>query len=106
MAADPPSTPFTLLEYEYCASGDELKRVRQPYLEGHLQALEAESAAGRLYLYGPLGDPISGGFLVWRETSEEQVRAFMASDPFMAAGLVVKWSIRPYFVVGGAGAPK
>ncbi|EFN56688.1 hypothetical protein CHLNCDRAFT_144589 [Chlorella variabilis] len=126
--SDLASTTFTLLEYEYVWSGDELVQKREPWMAEHLRVLREavshgggggcvrlragvwrrwmgrfQAASGKLWMFGPVNEPISGGLLVWKETSEEDIRAFMQTDPFYTQGVVKSWTLRPYYVVGGAG---
>lgn len=50
-----------------------------------------QAASGKLWLFGPMGDPKRGGLLVWRGASEGEVKAFLQTDPFVTEGLVTKW---------------
>ena len=54
-------------------------------------ACALQAASGKLWMFGPVNEPISGGLLVWKETSEEDIRAFMQTDPFYTQGVVKSW---------------
>ena len=65
-----------LLLYEYVA--DMLER-RGPYRQEHLARIRAERDAGRIVMAGALGDPPSGGAIVFRGVEPEQIEQRLAS---------------------------
>lgn len=85
---------LALLTYDYV---DDVLERRAPHREAHLAAIAEASAAGDLRIAGAAGDPPSTGLLAF--TSDAAAEAFLARDPYVAAGLVVSHSIRPWNVV-------
>ena len=85
-----------ILFYDYVE--DVLER-RGPYREAHLAAVGAEREAGRVVMAGALGDPPHGAAIVFRDVDPEQIEAFVASDPYVKAGLVSNWRVERWNVV-------
>lgn len=83
-----------LLTYEYVP--DILER-RTPHREGHLAVIAKFNEAGRILHGGAVGDPVHGGLFVVRDAAD--AAAFMAEDPYVAAGLVVSHRVEPWTVV-------
>ena len=75
---------------------------RAPVREAHLQILRDANASGLLVLSGPLGDPVDGALLIFRAASAAVVENFARADPYVAAGLVTAWRVRPWNIVVGA----
>lgn len=75
-----------LLLYEYVV--DMLER-RGPHRSAHLERIRAEQEAGRVVMAGALGDPPTGGAIVFRGVERAHVEAFAESDPYTRAGLIV-----------------
>lgn len=92
---------YYLLFYDYVP--DILER-RGPHRPGHLELAEAERAGGTLLMAGAYGDPVKGAVFAWRCDDPSPVEAFVASDPYVANGLVTGWRIEPWTVVIGAPA--
>jgi len=85
-----------LLLYEYVS--DVVDR-RGPYREAHLARIRAERDAGRIVMAGALGDPPTGGAIVFRGVGPEHIEAFAHADPYVEAGLVTHWRVHPWSVV-------
>jgi uncharacterized protein YciI len=83
-----------ILRYDYVP---DIVERRAPHRAGHLELIKELHDAGRLVLAGAVGDPPSGGLLVFRDADE--ARAFVDRDPYVAAGLVTDWSVEPWTVV-------
>jgi uncharacterized protein YciI len=57
---------------------------------------------GELLLGGALGDPPDRALLVFRARDRAVVEDFARSDPYVVAGLVTRWQVRPWAVaIGG-----
>lgn len=84
-----------LLTYEYVEG---MAERRTPHREAHLAAIERSRAAGDLVIGGAVGDPPATGLLAFRG-GPEVAEAFADDDPYVAAGLVVSRTIRPFTVV-------
>ncbi len=85
-----------LLLYEYVE--DVLER-RGPYREAHLARIRAERDAGHIAMAGALGDPPTGGAIVFHDVEREQIEAFVHADPYVEAGLVTTWRVQRWNVV-------
>lgn len=75
---------------------------RAPFREAHLTLLRGANARGMLLFAGPLGDPPDGALLVFRAESAEPVETLAQADPYVTAGLVTAWRVRPWNIVVGA----
>ncbi len=86
------------LTYTYVAG---MLELRQPYREEHLGHVERFSAERGLVIAGATGDPPTGALFVFEddEDAAAEAEAFVAGDPYVAAGLVVESSIEPWAVV-------
>ncbi len=85
---------LTVLLYDYVP---DMAERRTPHREEHLDLLGALRDAGDVRLGGALGDPPSGGLIVF--TSSDAAEAFVEADPYVAAGLVTAHRILPWTVV-------
>ena len=85
---------LALLTYDYVA--DVLER-RAPHREGFRAAIAEAYAAGDLRIAGVVGDPPHGGLFAF--TNRAAAEAFLARDPYVAAGLVTSHRIEPWNVV-------
>lgn len=85
-----------LLLYTYV--GDILER-RGPYRESHLERIRAEKDAGRVIMAGALGNPPNGGAIVFRGVTLQHIEQFVATDPYVVAGLVTAQRIEPWSLV-------
>ncbi len=83
-----------VLIYSYVS--DMLER-RAPHREEHLAKIASAKGDGRIVMAGPIGDPPTGGLLVFnaRDAAEEFARA----DPYVEAGLVTEWRVEPWTLV-------
>jgi len=81
---------------------------RAPFREAHLQLLREALERDLLLMSGPLGDPPDGALLIFRAESAAPVEALAQADPYVTAGLVTAWRVRPWNIVVGAApaAPK
>jgi uncharacterized protein YciI len=85
-----------LLLYEYVP--DILER-RGPLREQHLALIQRWHEAGEIELAGGLGDPPTGGAMIFRVADSARIEEFIAEDPYVSAGLVTRWSARPWTIV-------
>lgn len=83
-----------LLSYDYVS---DILEKRGPHREGHLAVIARFHAEGKMAMGGAVGDPVSGGLFVLRTAADAD--AFMAEDPYVAAGLVVAHRVEPWLVV-------
>ena len=87
-----------LLSYDYVA---DIATRRAPYREAHLRLVRDLHDQGVLLMAGAVGDPIEGALLVFTAEDQAVVEDFVARDPYVEAGLVTAWQIRPWNVVVG-----
>lgn len=85
-----------LLLYQYV---DDMADRRSPYREAHLERIRAEQSAGRVTLAGALGNPPSGGAIVFKGVGRDHVEQFVAADPYVTAELVTAWRVEPWNLV-------
>lgn len=90
-----------LLIYEL--SADYLAR-RPEFRARHLALAWAAVERGELLLGGALAEPADRALLLFEGENPAAAEAFAAADPYVANGLVERWSVRPWTTVVGAGA--
>lgn len=90
----PDSKPRYLLLYDYVE--DVLER-RAPYREAHLGEIRAGLDDGRILMAGPLGDPPTGGAIVFADP--DAAEAFVRADPYVTGGVVTRWRIERWTLV-------
>ena len=83
-----------LLVYEYVP---DIAERRAPHREGHLELIRRYQGEDRLVIAGAVGVPVHGGLLAFRDAAD--AAAFVAEDPYGAAGLVVSSRVEPWAVV-------
>jgi len=74
---------------------------RAPYRAEHLGHANAAHEGGGLVMGGALADPADTAILVFRAESPSVAEEFARNDPYVKAGLVKEWSVRPWTVVIG-----
>jgi uncharacterized protein YciI len=82
-----------LLLYVYVEG---MSERRGPFREPHLERIRAEQTAGRVIMAGALGNPPTGGAIVFRGVEPEYVEQFVAADPYVEAGLVLSYRVEPW----------
>jgi uncharacterized protein len=83
---------------------DDYVNRRAPYRAAHIALARDAVARGELVLAGALADPPDGAVLVFRGSSPQVAETFAKNDPYVKNGLVVKWRVREWATVIGAGA--
>jgi uncharacterized protein YciI len=83
-----------ILMYEYVPN---IVERRAEHREAHLAIVRALRDEDRVVIGGAVGDPPHTAMIVFRDVATAQ--AFVADDPYVAAGLVVRWTIEPWNVV-------
>lgn len=87
----------------YQLAPDYLER-RPHYRAEHLQYAWQAVERGELVLGGALADPVDQSLLLFQCAERETVDAFARNDPYVHAGIVTGWTIRPWTTVVGAQA--
>ena len=80
---------------------DDFVTRRQPYRAQHLSLALASHARGELVLGGAFADPPDGALLVFHGSDRSVAERFAEGDPYVRAGLVRRWTVRPWSVVVG-----
>jgi uncharacterized protein YciI len=87
-----------LLFYE--TAPDYLER-RSNFRREHLNHAWRAAERGELLLAGALAEPVDGAVLLFECDSAEVVEEFARNDPYVTAGLVTGWKVRPWTTVVG-----
>lgn len=87
----------------YDLSPDYLER-RGAFRNEHLALAWQACERGELLLGGALTDPVDASVLLFQGDSPAMVEQFVAADPYVQNGLVLRWRVRPWTTVIGAGA--
>lgn len=90
-----------LLFYE--TSPDYLER-RAQFRPDHLAYAWKAVERGELLLAGALAEPVDGAVLLFQGESSRVAEAFAENDPYVRAGLVTGWKVRPWTTVVGQNA--
>ena len=90
-----------LLLYQFVP--DYLER-RPLHRAEHLQLAGQAHDRGELILAGALAEPADAAVLLFEGENAAAARAFAAADPYVRAGLVTRWSVRPWTTVVGDSA--
>ncbi len=88
-----------LLRYELAP--DYLAR-RPGHRDLHLRLAWEAVERGELLLGGAVDEPVDTALLLF--TDREAATRFAEADPYVANGLVARWSVRPWITVVGTGA--
>jgi len=81
---------------------DDYVTRRAAYREEHLALARDAAARGELVLGGALEEPTNRALLVFRAADRSVAERFAERDPYVRAGIVTRWEIRPWRVVVGA----
>ena len=85
-----------LLIYTYV---DDMAERRGPHRSAHLERIQAAKDAGTIIMAGALGTPPTGGAMVWKGATVDEIEAFADGDPYQAAGLITARRIEPWTLV-------
>ena len=97
-AAAPASNAYLLLTLHYV---DGMLEKRGPHREAHLAGAQRGYDDGTIVMAGALLDPVDAGVFVFKNVDEAHVKAFVEADAYYVAGLVPRYTIRPWMVVVG-----
>ncbi len=86
---------YLILFYDYVA---DIVERRGEYRPAHLAHVGEYKQDNRVVAGGALGDPPTGAAIVFRTESQDEVTAFVESDPYFTAGLVTSWRVVPWTV--------
>jgi len=74
---------------------------RAPYRDQHLAYATRAFERGELVMAGALSEPADGAVLVFKGDSSNIADSFAREDPYVKAGLITGWKVRPWTVVIG-----
>lgn len=94
-----PASSYFVLRYDYVS---DILEKRGPYREAHLRGAQDKLASGNLVCAGATGSPPDGAMFLFKDTSQQDIEAFVQADPYFKNGLVTSYNISPYIVVVGA----
>ena len=80
---------------------DEYLERRGVFRSEHLGLAEVYHKVGKLLLAGAFSEPFDRALLIFQVDSPKEIEAFIAQDPYVANGLILRWEIRPWNVVIG-----
>ena len=89
-------TLYQALIYEYV---EDALEARAPYRDRHLALVKEAVDAGALHMAGALGDPPSGGLLIFNGDDQTVAERFAVGDPYVENGVVTSWRVEPWTVV-------
>jgi len=90
-----------LLMYEFVP--DYLER-RQPLRAAHLALAWAAHDRGEMVLGGAFTDSPAGAALLFQGETPQAAERFAQADPYVQAGLVMRWQVRPWSTAVGRDA--
>ena len=91
---------FFLLRYRL--ADDYLER-RPEFRGAHLKLAAAAHERGELLYAGALADPADEALLIFEAGDASVAEDFATNDPYVKAGLITGWDVRPWTVVIGPG---
>ena len=80
---------------------DDYLERRGPLRPEHLDLATAAHERGDLVMAGALAEPADRAVFVFRADDASVAEAFAEADPYVKAGLVTRWEVRPWTVVIG-----
>lgn len=96
MADRPQRVRLLALAYEYVP---DIVGRRARYRAAHLGHVNEWHRRGELAIAGALGDPPTGALFAFAVVDRERVEQFVATDPYVIAGLVTSHRIEPWTIV-------
>ena len=93
---------YFLLFYDYVENAVER---RAPFREEHLRLAREAVERGEIVMGGAFAEPVDGAVLLFQADDPSVVEAFVRADPYVTAGVVTRWRIRPWTVVVGSRGP-
>ena len=93
-----PNPKLYILQYDYVP--DALEK-RMPYREAHLAFIGKHVENGNVILGGAIDNPPTGGLIILRHLSVQNVEQLARQDPYVINGIVKQYTIKPYMAVVG-----
>ena len=89
-------TPYQALIYDYV---EDALEARKPHRGAHLEKIKTAVDNGSLHMAGALGNPPTGGLLVFNGDDPAPAERFAETDPYVENGVVTSWRVEPWTVV-------
>lgn len=86
------------LQYDYV---DNAFEKRKPYREAHFAFIGKQVKKGNVILAGATGHPPTGGLIIFRNLSSNDVEQLAQQDPYVTNGIVTKYTVKPFMAVIG-----
>lgn len=74
---------------------------RPAYRAEHLRLAWEAAGRGELVMGGALDNPVDRALLLFQGENDAAAQAFAQADPYVKAGLVTRWTVRPWNTVVG-----
>jgi uncharacterized protein len=87
-----------LLMYELV---DDYLERRAAHRDAHLALAWDAVSRGELLLAGAVAEPVDSALLLFQGDTPAAAEAFARADPYVLAGLVKSWRVRPWQTVVG-----
>ncbi len=87
-----------ILQYDYV---DNVLEKRAPYREAHLAVFGKQVQSGNVILGGAIDHPPTGAIMIFRNLTPDDIEQVVQQDPYVANGIVTKYTIKPYIAVAG-----
>ncbi len=84
----------------YEVAPDYLER-RGEFRVAHLEHAWRAADRGELLLAGALAEPVDSAMLLFDCDTPDVVARFAEEDPYVRAGLILRWTVRPWTTVVG-----
>jgi uncharacterized protein len=94
--------PYFALIFEVI---DDFVAHRASFRDEHLRLAAESHARGEIVLAGALANPADAALIIFRCANLTTAEEFARRDPYVANGLVKKWTVRPWTVVVGQPDP-
>ena len=91
-----PVTRRTVLFYDYV---EDVVARREPLRPAHIALVREWMADGRLLHGGAIGNPPTGGLLVFASEDPAVAEEFASLDPYVQNGIVTRHRVEPWNVV-------
>ena len=74
---------------------------RAPFRAAHLEHARKAVERGDLVLGGALATPVDGAVLLFKADSQDVIKRFAETDPYVLNGLIANWRVREWTTVIG-----
>jgi uncharacterized protein YciI len=93
-----PKPKLHVLQYDYVSNALE---KRKPHRQAHLAFMDKHVKSGNVILGGAVDNPPTGGLIIFRNLSANDIEQVAQQDPYVTNGVVKKYTVKPYMAVVG-----